>query len=88
MLGDEVMAAELIDRLLHHCHIVNIRGNSYRVRAARPPRSSTRYRREAWRGRLNMTPVPAFFLKVSNFRLTLTARPTQPGAPDPQATAP
>jgi DNA replication protein DnaC len=22
----------LIDRLLHHCHIVNIRGNSYRVR--------------------------------------------------------
>ena len=22
----------LIDRLLHHCHIVNIRGNSYRMR--------------------------------------------------------
>ena len=33
VLGDEVMAAALIDRLLHHCHIVNIRGNSYRVRA-------------------------------------------------------
>ena len=32
MLGDEVMAAALIDRLLHHCHIVNIRGNSYRMR--------------------------------------------------------
>ena len=30
MLGDEVMA--LIDRLLHHCHIVNIRGNSNRMR--------------------------------------------------------
>ena len=30
VLGDEVMAAALIDRLLHHCHIVNIRGNSYR----------------------------------------------------------
>ncbi len=29
---DEVMAAALIDRLLHHCHIVNIRGNSYRMR--------------------------------------------------------
>ena len=27
VLGDEVMAAALIDRLLHHCHIVNIRGN-------------------------------------------------------------
>ena len=23
ILGDEVMAAALIDRLLHHCHIVN-----------------------------------------------------------------
>ena len=32
ILGDEVMAAALIDRLLHHCHIVNIRGNSYRTR--------------------------------------------------------
>ena len=31
-LGDDVMAAALIDRLLHHCHIVNIRGNSYRMR--------------------------------------------------------
>ena len=33
VLGDEVMAAALIDRLLHHCHIVNIRGNNYRMRA-------------------------------------------------------
>ena len=32
VLGDEVMAAALIDRPLHHCHIVNIRGNSYRMR--------------------------------------------------------
>ena len=32
ILGDEVMAAALIDRLLHHCHIVNIRGGSYRMR--------------------------------------------------------
>ena len=32
ILGDDVMAAALIDRLLHHCHIVNIRGNSYRMR--------------------------------------------------------
>ena len=28
----EVMAAALIDRLVHHCHIVAIRGNSYRMR--------------------------------------------------------
>ena len=32
VLGDDVMAAALIDRILHHCHIVNIRGNSYRMR--------------------------------------------------------
>ena len=32
IFGDEVMAGALIDRLLHHCHIVNIRGNSYRTR--------------------------------------------------------
>lgn len=32
VFGDEVMAAALIDRVLHHCHIVNIRGNSYRMR--------------------------------------------------------
>ncbi len=32
IFGDEVMAAALIDRLLHHCHIINIRGNSFRMR--------------------------------------------------------
>ena len=26
------MAAAMIDRLVHHCHIVTIRGNSYRIR--------------------------------------------------------
>ena len=34
--GDEVMAAALIDRVVHHCHIVNIRGNSYRMRRNEP----------------------------------------------------
>lgn len=32
VFGDDVMAGVLIDRLVHHCHIVNIRGNSYRMR--------------------------------------------------------
>jgi DNA replication protein DnaC len=32
IFGDDIMAAALIDRLVHHCHIVNIRGNSYRMR--------------------------------------------------------
>lgn len=32
VFGDSVVAAALLDRLLHHCHIVNIKGNSYRLR--------------------------------------------------------
>ena len=32
ILHDEVMAAALLDRLLHRCHMVNIRANSYRMR--------------------------------------------------------
>jgi DNA replication protein DnaC len=53
VLGDEVMAAALIDRVLHHCHLVNIRGNSYRMRehselwqslAGDPERTSSRRR--------------------------------------------
>jgi len=46
VLGDEVMAAALIDRVLHHCHLVNIRGNSYRMRE----------HAELWRP---LAPVPA-----------------------------
>jgi hypothetical protein len=51
------MAAPLIDRLLHHCHILNIRSNSYRMRQQRelaqrlagPPSQATpdRHRRPA-----------------------------------------
>jgi DNA replication protein DnaC len=29
---DSVAASAMLDRLLHHCHIVNIKGNSYRMR--------------------------------------------------------
>ena len=32
LAGDEVMATALLDRLLHHCHIFNIKGRSYRLR--------------------------------------------------------
>ncbi len=31
IFGGDVMAAALIDRLVHHCHLVTIRGNSYRM---------------------------------------------------------
>lgn len=52
IFGDAVMAAALIDRLVHHCHIVNIRGNSYRMRhhadlhrALGAPRADTPHQR-------------------------------------------
>jgi DNA replication protein DnaC len=32
LMGDPVLATAVLDRLLHHCHVVNIRGNSYRLK--------------------------------------------------------
>lgn len=32
IFGDQVAASAMLDRLLHHCHIVNIKGNSFRLR--------------------------------------------------------
>jgi hypothetical protein len=32
MAGDEVMTTALLDRLLHHCHVFNIQGRTYRLR--------------------------------------------------------
>jgi DNA replication protein DnaC len=32
IFGDPVAASAMLDRLLHHCHIVNIKGSSYRLR--------------------------------------------------------
>jgi len=31
-MGDPVLATAVLDRLLHHSHVVNIRGNSYRLK--------------------------------------------------------
>jgi len=32
LFGDPVIATAILDRLLHHCRVVNIKGNSYRLR--------------------------------------------------------
>jgi len=32
LAGDEVMATAPLDRLLHRCHVFNIKGRSYRLR--------------------------------------------------------
>jgi DNA replication protein DnaC len=35
MLGDAVVATAILDRLLHHSHVITIRGDSYRLREKR-----------------------------------------------------
>jgi len=35
LLGDTVIASAVLDRLLHHSHILNIRGESYRLKEKR-----------------------------------------------------
>lgn len=32
LMGDPVLASAVLDRLLHHAHTINIRGNSYRLK--------------------------------------------------------
>jgi DNA replication protein DnaC len=35
VLGDPVVATAILDRLLHHSHVITIRGDSYRLREKR-----------------------------------------------------
>ncbi|SEG34811.1 ATP-binding protein, partial [Billgrantia desiderata] len=35
VFGDAVVATAILDRLLHHSHVITIRGDSYRLRAKR-----------------------------------------------------
>ena len=46
VLGDDVMATAMLDRLLHHCHVVNIQGASYRMREYRSKRKIEEKMRE------------------------------------------
>jgi len=32
LFGDPVIATAILDRLLHHCKIINIKGHSYRLK--------------------------------------------------------
>jgi DNA replication protein DnaC len=34
--GDPVIATAILDRLLHHCKVINIKGHSYRLRQLKP----------------------------------------------------
>jgi DNA replication protein DnaC len=31
LAGDEVLTTAILDRLLHHCHVVHVDGSSYRL---------------------------------------------------------
>jgi DNA replication protein DnaC len=59
IFGDDVMAAALIDRLVHHCHLVTIRGNSYRMRQHSElwPTLHTAHEPESSGGRRRRTPA-------------------------------
>jgi DNA replication protein DnaC len=35
IFGDDTTAAAILDRLLHHCHVINISGDSYRLKNKR-----------------------------------------------------
>jgi DNA replication protein DnaC len=32
LFGDAVIASAILDRLLHHCRVINIKGHSYRLK--------------------------------------------------------
>ena len=44
LLGDTVIATAVLDRLLHHSHVLNIRGESYRLKDKRQAGLLTSYR--------------------------------------------
>jgi len=33
IFGDDVIAAAMLDRFLHHCHVLNLKGESYRMKS-------------------------------------------------------
>ena len=57
VVGDEVMAAAMLDRLLHRCHVVNIQGTSYRMREYKAARAQTR--RNAEKAAVATLPPPS-----------------------------
>ena len=95
IVGDEVMAAALLDRLLRHCQIVNIRGNSYRMRqrsdlAQALPQVPARKNPE--QGRLPKPRRPGEAARASGAGSrslrSLRPRPTRPSRNSPPATYP
>jgi DNA replication protein DnaC len=38
-LSDPTLAAAILDRFLHHCHVINIKGDSYRLKEQSKPKA-------------------------------------------------
>lgn len=48
MFRDLVIAAAMLDRLLHHCRVINIKGNSYRMKGFKEQNSLIKGRPQVW----------------------------------------
>jgi len=57
VFGDPVVATAILDRLLHHSHVITIRGDSYRMHEKR--RRGLRRLRSTTRRRRNPRPTPS-----------------------------
>ena len=42
IFGDDIVAAAMIDRLVHHAEILTLKGDSYRLKDKRPRRPASR----------------------------------------------
>ena len=80
ILGDEVMAAALLDRLLHHCHIVNRTDPA----ARRPYRTGTPNKSQLPKRRRPGEAVRASGADLRSLR-SLRPRPTRPSRNSPPA---
>jgi DNA replication protein DnaC len=59
LLGDEVLAIALLDRLLHHAEVIAINGPSYRMKERQIDRMSSSQPSEALRANKGTAPAPA-----------------------------
>lgn len=48
-LADPALAAAILDRFLHHCHVINIKGESYRMKSQRNKQAEASQKKAAGR---------------------------------------
>ncbi|MFZ3584442.1 IS21-like element helper ATPase IstB [Loktanella sp. DJP18] len=82
VFGDAVVAAAILDRLLHHSHVITVRGDSYRLRRKAPQRAFAKPRCGARNhNRFNMRVGQSFMSTPANSecRSTWHDTPARPG---------